>query len=127
MGNSMCWALKAAQKAFETSGEELRALLRLQSPSLRSMSVLSRSTVVGLPVLAETCNGLSSLWWSRVVRIAALFLIDMIALSLAVFLGYLLWAGLVLHQPPSVYIDLVPLLLLVPLGYAWAGLYPGFG
>jgi Undecaprenyl-phosphate galactose phosphotransferase WbaP len=56
-----------------------------------------------------------------------LFLIDMIALLLAACLGYLLWAGLVLRQSPSIYVDLVPLFLLVPLGYAWAGLYPGFG
>jgi Undecaprenyl-phosphate galactose phosphotransferase WbaP len=83
--------------------------------------------VVNLLLPVGAWNGSPSLWWSRVVRIAALFLIDMIALSLAISLGYLLWAGLVLHQSPSVYVDLVPLLLLVPLGYAWAGLYPGFG
>jgi Undecaprenyl-phosphate galactose phosphotransferase WbaP len=62
-----------------------------------------------------------------VVRVAVLLLTDMVALLTAVSLGYLLWAGPVLRQPASVYVDLIPLLLLFPLGYAGAGLYPGFG
>ena len=68
-----------------------------------------------------------SLRWPRMVCIAVLLLTDMVALSVAVFLGYLLWTRPVLRQPSSVYMDLIPLLLLFPLGYAGAGLYPGFG
>jgi hypothetical protein len=46
---------------------------------------------------------------------------------LAVSVGYLLWARLVLDLPLSLYTELMPLLLLFPLGYDGAGLYPGFG
>src|SRR5690606_18076248 len=45
----------------------------------------------------------------------------------AASLGYLLWASSVLHQSLSIYMDLIPLFVLFPLGYAGAGLYPGFG
>jgi Undecaprenyl-phosphate galactose phosphotransferase WbaP len=66
-------------------------------------------------------------YWPRVIHVALLFLTDMLALVSAVSLGYVLWAWLVLHQLPSDYIELMPLLLLFPLGYAGVGLYPGFG
>ena len=54
-------------------------------------------------------------------------LADIVALLMATYLGYLLWVGPVLHQSGAAYVNLVPLLWLFPLGYAGAGLYPGFG
>jgi Undecaprenyl-phosphate galactose phosphotransferase WbaP len=66
-------------------------------------------------------------WGLRAARCAILLLTDLVALSFAASLGYLLWAWLMHHQPLSVYRDLVPLFVLFPLGYAGAGLYPGFG
>jgi Undecaprenyl-phosphate galactose phosphotransferase WbaP len=65
--------------------------------------------------------------WARSARIVVLVLADAAALLLAAAVGYLCWAHLVLQQPASVYVDLIPLLLLFPLGYEAAGLYPGFG
>ena len=41
--------------------------------------------------------------------------------------AYLAWAGGVLGQPASLYVELAPMVALLPLGYARAGLYPGFG
>jgi Undecaprenyl-phosphate galactose phosphotransferase WbaP len=54
-------------------------------------------------------------------------LTDIVALLMATLLGYLVWIGPVLHQSGATYVNLVPLLWLFPLGYAGAGLYPGFG
>lgn len=68
-----------------------------------------------------------SLRWSRIATIAVLLLTDMMALVAAVFLGYLLWGRPVLHQSLLIYVHFIPLLSLFPLGYAGAGLYPGFG
>ena len=65
--------------------------------------------------------------WARTARIAVLVVTDAVALLGAASLGYLLWAHLMLQQPASVYVDLTPMLLLFLLGYAAAGLYPGFG
>jgi Undecaprenyl-phosphate galactose phosphotransferase WbaP len=52
---------------------------------------------------------------------------DLIALLLSGLLAYVLWALPVRNQPPALYIELMPLLVLFILGYAQAGLYPGFG
>ncbi len=65
--------------------------------------------------------------WPRVARVAVLVLTDLVALLAAASLGYLLWAQPVLHQSISLYIGLIPLILIYPLGYAGAALYPGFG
>jgi Undecaprenyl-phosphate galactose phosphotransferase WbaP len=100
---------------------------RLQLSTLRSGKVSAASEVASLPVSAAAWEISRPLWWPRVARVAVLLLTDMVALLAAVSLGYLLWAGSVLRQPASVYVDLLPLLLLFPLGYAGAGLYPGFG
>ena len=91
------------------------------------MELSATSEVVKLPVSAAGWEVSRSLWWPRVVRLAVLLLTDLVALSAAVLLGYLLWAWPVLRQPPSIYIDLIALFLLFPLSYAGAGLYPGFG
>src|SRR5262245_40893822 len=68
-----------------------------------------------------------SLWWRWVTRISVLLVTDIVGLLLAAAFGYLLWARWVLDQPLSLYVGLCPLLGLFPLGYAGAGLYPGFG
>ena len=100
---------------------------RLQLSTLRSGKVSVAPEVASLPVSAAGWEISGLLWWRRVVRVAVLLLTDMVALLAAVSLGYLLWAWPVLDQPPSVYVDLIPLLLLFPLSYFGAGLYPGFG
>lgn len=68
-----------------------------------------------------------SVWCSRMTLLAILLLSDMLALVLAMSVGYLLWAGPVLEQPADIFVSLLPLLLLFPLGYAGVGLYPGTG
>src|SRR5919198_3090646 len=100
---------------------------RLQLSTPRGGKVSVASEVASLPVSAAGWEICRLLWWPRVVRVAVLLLTDMVALLAAVSLGYLLWAWPVLHQPPSAYVDLIPLFVLFPLGYAGAGLYPGFG
>jgi Undecaprenyl-phosphate galactose phosphotransferase WbaP len=60
-------------------------------------------------------------------RYSVLVTSDCIALLLASVVGYFVWGNLVLRQPPSLYVSLVPLLCLFPLAYAFADLYPGFG
>jgi Undecaprenyl-phosphate galactose phosphotransferase WbaP len=100
---------------------------RLQLSTLRSGKVSAASEVASPPVSAAVGEISLPLWWPRVVRVAVLLLTDMVALLAAVCLGYLLWAWPMLRQPLSVYVELMPLLLLCPLGYAGAGLYPGFG
>jgi Undecaprenyl-phosphate galactose phosphotransferase WbaP len=100
---------------------------RLQLSTLRSGKISAASEVASLPVSPAAWEISRPLWWPRVVRVAVLLLTDIVALLTAVSLGYLMWAGPVLRQPASVYVDLIPLLLLFLLGYAGAGLYPGFG
>ena len=63
----------------------------------------------------------------RLACMTLLLITDAVALLAAASLGYLLWAGPVVHQPPSLYVSLLPLLCLFLAGYATAGLYPGFG
>lgn len=64
---------------------------------------------------------------SRLVRISLVMLTDLAGLCLAGALAYLSWAYPVHHQDPTLYLGLTPLLGLFLLGYAQAGLYPGFG
>lgn len=64
---------------------------------------------------------------SVVARYSVLIFCDLLALLLASILGYVVWAGVILHQPASPYFSLLPLLGLFPLAYAFAELYPGFG
>lgn len=68
-----------------------------------------------------------TLWGARAARIFILLLADVAALLAAALLAYVLWAWPVRHQPLAAYGELFPLLFLFPLGYAGAGLYPGFG
>jgi len=100
---------------------------RVQLSTLRSRGLPPGSAEASLPLSAMVWKGLWPLWWPRLTRVAVLFLTDVVALLLAASLGYLLWARLVLDQDSSAYLEFLPLLLLFPLGYAGAGLYPGFG
>jgi Undecaprenyl-phosphate galactose phosphotransferase WbaP len=69
--------------------------------------------------------------WMRLISVLArnsvLLFCDLSALLIASMLGYVVWAGTILHQPVSQYLSLLPLLCLFPLTYVAAGLYPGFG
>jgi Undecaprenyl-phosphate galactose phosphotransferase WbaP len=98
----------------------------------RSAALDGRVTLTAVEAVSPTIATLVwpaswPLWWPSVARIAILLLTDMTALGAAAILGYLLWARSVLHQPPSLYTGLIPLLIIFPLGYAGARLYPGFG
>lgn len=52
---------------------------------------------------------------------------DLLSNFLAALLVYLVWSTLRGQMPPALYLRLLPLLLLLPLGYYLAGLYPGIG
>ncbi len=65
--------------------------------------------------------------WSRWLRVALLIAADGAAILVAAVLAYLLWARLVRHQRPDLYLDLLPLLPAFFLANANMGLYPGFG
>src|SRR5260370_29312 len=60
-------------------------------------------------------------------RFSVMFLSVPIALSSAAVFGYFTSARMILHQPGSAYLPLLPLISLFPLTYAAGGLYPGFG
>src|SRR5262245_49171379 len=64
---------------------------------------------------------------ARLGRFALLVVTDVTALIVSGLLAFLLWALPVQKQPLGLYLGLVPLLSLFVLGYAQAGLYPGFG
>lgn len=65
--------------------------------------------------------------WLRMARLSLLVLVDLAALLISASIAYLSWGYIVAKHPFWIYADFVPLLLLFPLGYAAAGLYPGFG
>ena len=64
---------------------------------------------------------------ARVARVTLLGVADMIALTGAVLLAYVLWALPAQSQPFALYAELAPLAVLFIVGYALAGLYPGLG
>ncbi|NOZ95650.1 MAG: exopolysaccharide biosynthesis polyprenyl glycosylphosphotransferase [Acidobacteria bacterium] len=65
--------------------------------------------------------------WVSLLRMAVLMASDLAAVALSCFMAYLLWAHPVRHQSLAMYRPLFPLVLLFPLSYLQAGLYPGFG
>ena len=97
------------------------------STALRDEELLGVPEGASSPVAGAEWEASWPLGWARAARVAVLTLTDMLALLAAASLGYLLWARPVLNQSPGVYVDLGPLLVLFLLGYAGAGLYPGFG
>ncbi len=66
-------------------------------------------------------------WWTRPARVATLILSDVLALCAAGTAAYLLWALPIRNMGAGMYLELWPVLALFILGYAQAGLYPGFG
>jgi Undecaprenyl-phosphate galactose phosphotransferase WbaP len=66
-------------------------------------------------------------WWLPVARVAVLLATDLCALAVGTALAYTFWAYGILHQPVDLYKALFAFVLMVPIGYAVAGLYPGFG
>lgn len=64
---------------------------------------------------------------ARAARVAVLGLADLAALGIAGALAYVLWALPEKGQSFALYRALAPLLSLFIVGYAAAGLYPGFG
>jgi Undecaprenyl-phosphate galactose phosphotransferase WbaP len=64
---------------------------------------------------------------ARLGRLALLIASDLSTLTLSGIAAWGLWALPMKQQPLGLYLGLVPLLSLFVLGYAQAGLYPGFG
>lgn len=64
---------------------------------------------------------------ARVARVFVLLLSDVAALLLAGWFAYAFWAAPVRDQPASLYVALLPIVPVFGVGYAGAGLYPGFG
>ena len=65
--------------------------------------------------------------WAAGARVLTLASADALALVLAATLAFLLWASPVRQQEASLYLPLLPGLLLFLFGYYQADLYPGFG
>lgn len=63
----------------------------------------------------------------RVARNLVLALMDVVCLTTAAAIAFLLWAAPVRNQQPGLYVELWPVVLLFLVGYARAGLYPGLG
>lgn len=64
---------------------------------------------------------------ARAARAGLLALVDYGAVATAGAVAYLMWARPVHQQPVELYIELLPMVGLFLIGYAQAGLYPGFG
>ena len=64
---------------------------------------------------------------ARVSRIAVLGATDALALFLAGIAAYVLWALPARRQSLALYLETAPLIAVFLVGYAQAGLYPGFG
>jgi Undecaprenyl-phosphate galactose phosphotransferase WbaP len=63
----------------------------------------------------------------RLARVLVLASADLTVVLVAMLTAYAVWALPVHRQPLSMYANLAPLLALFIFGYAFAGLYPGFG
>jgi Undecaprenyl-phosphate galactose phosphotransferase WbaP len=77
------------------------------------------------PITAADALGTPS--WAAPLRVAMLVLSDAAAIFSAAAAAYLLWAGTIQGQPVDLYLRLAPLMILFPVSYFAAGLYPGFG
>jgi len=122
-------ALKApkriASAIAQDEGEHILPLEKIESAGTEYSS--AAGAIDSLPFSAAVWKTVLRLRLREVGNIVVLLLTDMVALVIATALGYQLWVGPVLHQSTSAYVNLIPLLWLFPLGYAGAGLYPGFG
>jgi Undecaprenyl-phosphate galactose phosphotransferase WbaP len=63
----------------------------------------------------------------RLARVTLLATADAVSLAAAAAGAYLFWALPMREQAPGLYLQLAPLVSLFVVGYARAGLYPGFG
>ena len=100
--------------------------LSILSSSRQGVGVVT-AEAISVPVPFVLWMAMWLRWWRWMARATVLLVTDLSALMGAILIGYGLWAGPVLGQPFSLYAELYPLLILFPLGYAGAGLYPGFG
>ncbi len=94
-------------------------------PSAAGSSTDERSS--NAPFFDPPLPLVAAAWWTRPARIGTLILSDVLALFVAGTAAYLLWALPVRNMEPGMYLGLWPILALFILGYAQAGLYPGFG
>ena len=95
--------------------------------SLKNDEGVAAAETISVPVPFTMWIALWLRWWRWIARATVLLVTDLCALIGAVIVGHGLWAGPILGQSFSLYADLYPLLILFPLGYVGAGLYPGFG
>jgi Undecaprenyl-phosphate galactose phosphotransferase WbaP len=77
--------------------------------------------------LAPAAKPLTATGWARVGRVLLLMANDIAVLVASSGLALWVWAFRVHHQPLSLYLELWPLIGFFILGFAKAGLYPGFG
>jgi Undecaprenyl-phosphate galactose phosphotransferase WbaP len=119
--------MRLASATTHNGAEQTVPLERLASAGLTSEDNSVASALDSLPLSAGVRKTAIHLELRDVANVVVLLLADIVALLMATYLGYLLWVGPVLHQSGAAYVNLVPLLWLFPLGYAGAGLYPGFG
>src|SRR6266851_1036173 len=109
------------------NGAEQTVIEKLASASLSREDSLASGAVRSAPLSVPLWKAVLLVRLREVANISVLLLTDIVALLMATSLGYLLWVGPVLHQSGAAYVNLIPLLWIFPLGYAGAGLYPGFG
>jgi Undecaprenyl-phosphate galactose phosphotransferase WbaP len=91
----------------------------------------ARSSAVPTPTepgaATRSLAGLARRRWAVAAETALLAASDATGLVLSAVIAFYLWASPVLHQPGSVYLELLSVLPLVLLAYGEGGLYPGFG
>jgi Undecaprenyl-phosphate galactose phosphotransferase WbaP len=63
----------------------------------------------------------------RLARTGLLVSVDVSMIATSVVIAYLSWAAPVRDQSAALYLGLLPFVVLFPLGYGRAGLYPGLG
>jgi len=98
----------------------------VQTESVENRTRPAGAVAADIPAIPSTISG-ERRNLIRLGRILVLAIGDLFALFVATLTAYLLWALPVLEQPLSIYVNLVPLTALFAFGYAFAGLYPGFG
>lgn len=95
--------------------------------SVKNGEGVAAAETISIPVPFTMWVAIWLRWWRWIARAAVLLVTDLCALIGAVIVGHSLWAGPILGQSFALYAELYPLLILFPLGYVGAGLYPGFG
>jgi Undecaprenyl-phosphate galactose phosphotransferase WbaP len=122
---------KALQLANSATPHHFKAKVADMSPHEPLVAQAALRTVAAGAFEASLGNDPSSGRWTRprlkIARYAVLCVSDLTALLFACTFGYVLWARLILHQPASPYVELLPLIWLFPVCYAAVDLYPGFG